>query len=349
MRLLPSRSSSSSSRICWHRGPVKFWPAVLGVLVVAGCGSDTPSASRATPTPDAAGEAARTGCRTRRAAGRRCTRSRRASGRAERARLRALARGAALADGRGVAARGAADRADHRRTSRAGCGEDWARANSPATRSAACAGPSSATSSAAVRALAASHQLTADRLDPTFLILNANVRFWPSLAAPGAGVADIVRARPGDLPVLPGPRPAVPAAGLVGAGERDRGRVPGGAAFAHEQGHLPDGLDDALAGPADRRWARGARAISRGSTTSPTGRGYPPWVSGMTQATAVQALSRGYRATGQMRWKRAAERALGAFEQPPPSGVACRPTAASTTSCTPSRRRISSSTAGCRR
>ena len=37
---------------------------------------------------------------------------------------------------------------------------------------------------------------------------------------------------------------------------------------------MPDGLDDALAGPADRRWARGARAISRGSTTSPTGRGY---------------------------------------------------------------------------
>jgi len=43
------------------------------------------------------------------------------------------------------------------------------------------------------------------------------------------------------------------------------------------------------------------------------GTGRPPWVSGMTQATAVQALSRGYRAMGQTRWKRAAERALGAF------------------------------------
>ena len=41
----------------------------------------------------------------------------------------------------------------------------------------------------------------------------------------------------------------------------------------------------------------------------------------MTQATATQALARGYRALGARRWKRAAERALGAFEQPPPSGV----------------------------
>src|SRR3954453_7076225 len=42
----------------------------------------------------------------------------------------------------------------------------------------------------------------------------------------------------------------------------------------------------------------------------------------MTQAPAIQGLSRGYRATGQMRWKRGAERALGAFERPPPAGVA---------------------------
>ena len=51
------------------------------------------------------------------------------------------------------------------------------------------------------------------------------------------------------------------------------------------------------------------------------GSGSPPWVSGMTQATAIQALSRGYRALGKTRWRRNALRALGAFEQPPPSGV----------------------------
>ena len=54
------------------------------------------------------------------------------------------------------------------------------------------------------------------------------------------------------------------------------------------------------------------------------GTGSPPWVSGMTQATAVQALARGYRALGKARWRRSALRALGAFEQAPPSGVSVR-------------------------
>jgi hypothetical protein len=41
----------------------------------------------------------------------------------------------------------------------------------------------------------------------------------------------------------------------------------------------------------------------------------------MTQATAIQALSRGYRALGKARWRRSALSALGAFEQAPPTGV----------------------------
>src|SRR5262249_14672021 len=51
------------------------------------------------------------------------------------------------------------------------------------------------------------------------------------------------------------------------------------------------------------------------------GTGQPPWVSGMTQATAMQALSRGYRALGYARWKRTALRAMGAFELAPPAGI----------------------------
>ena len=79
------------------------------------------------------------------------------------------------------------------------------------------------------------------------------------------------------------------------------------------------------------------------------GSGAPPWVSGMTQATAVQALSRGYRALGVKRWRRAVERALGAFEQRPPSGVArVRAGRAATTSCTRSRPTTTCSTAACR-
>jgi hypothetical protein len=42
----------------------------------------------------------------------------------------------------------------------------------------------------------------------------------------------------------------------------------------------------------------------------------------MTQATAIQALARGYGALGVARWRRTALRALRAFELPPPVGVA---------------------------
>ena len=54
------------------------------------------------------------------------------------------------------------------------------------------------------------------------------------------------------------------------------------------------------------------------------GGGAAPWISGMAQATAIQALARGARALGDPHYARAATRALGAFEQPPPTGVAVR-------------------------
>jgi hypothetical protein len=52
------------------------------------------------------------------------------------------------------------------------------------------------------------------------------------------------------------------------------------------------------------------------------GRGAPPWVSGMTQATGAQALARGRVVLHDQRYGAAARRALGAFEAPPPVGVA---------------------------
>jgi hypothetical protein len=52
------------------------------------------------------------------------------------------------------------------------------------------------------------------------------------------------------------------------------------------------------------------------------GGGTAPWISAMTQATAAQALARGYEAFGDERYRDAALSALGAFEAPPPVGVA---------------------------
>jgi hypothetical protein len=51
------------------------------------------------------------------------------------------------------------------------------------------------------------------------------------------------------------------------------------------------------------------------------GSGAPPWISGMAQATAVQALARAARALHSPRYTRIARQGLGAFETPPPVGV----------------------------
>ncbi len=50
--------------------------------------------------------------------------------------------------------------------------------------------------------------------------------------------------------------------------------------------------------------------------------GVPPWTSGMSQGTGVQALARAYNLTGVTRYRDVATAALAAFETPPPVGVA---------------------------
>lgn len=57
--------------------------------------------------------------------------------------------------------------------------------------------------------------------------------------------------------------------------------------------------------------------------------GTPPWMSSMTQGTAIQALSRASSLTHDDRYRAAAQAALGAFETAPPVGVA-RPAAGGT-------------------
>jgi hypothetical protein len=51
------------------------------------------------------------------------------------------------------------------------------------------------------------------------------------------------------------------------------------------------------------------------------GGGTPPWMSGMAQATGIQALGRAATLLGEPKYMETARRALGAFETGPPSGV----------------------------
>jgi len=51
------------------------------------------------------------------------------------------------------------------------------------------------------------------------------------------------------------------------------------------------------------------------------GGGAPPWISGMAEATGIQALVRAAQLLGEPRYVATARKALGAFETPPPLGV----------------------------
>jgi hypothetical protein len=51
------------------------------------------------------------------------------------------------------------------------------------------------------------------------------------------------------------------------------------------------------------------------------GGGAPPWTSGLSQGTAIQAFARGFELLGDPRYKQVGHDALGAFEKAPPVGV----------------------------
>jgi hypothetical protein len=168
-----------------------------------------------------------------------------------------------------------------------------------------------------IRALAARHELTADRIDPTFLILRTNARFWPRAAIPPSGWRT---GSPETFQYYPGR--GLQLQPLASWGRANA--IAGACLTALRSRSTKDRCRRAaLTRSLDRLASLGARRSGylAWEYYFAYGSGSPPWVSGMAQATAVQALSRGYRALRFKRWRRNVERALGAFEQPPPSGV----------------------------
>ena len=63
---------------------------------------------------------------------------------------------------------------------------------------------------------------------------------------------------------------------------------------------------------------------SPGSTTSALTGGHPPWVSAMSQATAIEALANAYKATRQQSYLSLAHQALPLLTAAPPTGVGVR-------------------------
>jgi hypothetical protein len=173
----------------------------------------------------------------------------------------------------------------------------------------------------ALRSLAAARALTADRIRPTFLVLRQNARYWPSRPVPAPGWRTTFGRDPTVFQYYPGRGLQLQPLASWG-----RANAIAGACLAalRSQTTRDTCREAAMTRALDRLASLGARrsGFLAWEYYFAFGTGAPPWVSGMTQATATQALARGYRALGHPRWKRAAERALGAFEQPPPSGVA---------------------------
>jgi hypothetical protein len=170
----------------------------------------------------------------------------------------------------------------------------------------------------AVNQLAAAHLLEPSRLRPTFLLLRRNTEFWTRAPFPAAGHR--VNYGPAVFQYYPGRGMQLqPLASwgrlnwLARTCLRDRTVARRRAACPVRE--LRTGVDTLL-----------ALAAHRGDFLAwehyfSWGGGTPPWISGMTQATAISALSRASRALAEPRWRKAAHAALGAFEAAPPLGV----------------------------
>jgi hypothetical protein len=166
-----------------------------------------------------------------------------------------------------------------------------------------------------VEALALTGRLTRTRMPAAFVQLERNRRYWRSLPYPAVGDQVSFRGSEVLYQYFPGrglqlhPLSTFKKANLMhGACERGESTC--------DEKALRRLLDEmvALAVRRSRRFIAWEYAFSFGG-------GSPPWMSGMAQATGVQALARAAKLLDDPRYVDVARRALGAFETLPPTGV----------------------------
>jgi hypothetical protein len=166
-----------------------------------------------------------------------------------------------------------------------------------------------------VEALALGRRLTPTRMRPSFLQLERNRQYWRKLPYPASGDQVSFRGSQILFQYYPGrglqlqPLSTFKKANaLHGFCERDEPEC--------DEAALRRILDEmtALAVKRSRRFIAWEYLFYFGG-------GSPPWMSGMAQATGIQALGRASRLLGEPAHLDTARRALGAFETPPPRGV----------------------------
>jgi hypothetical protein len=175
--------------------------------------------------------------------------------------------------------------------------------------------------------------LTASRMPSVFLTLQRNAEYWrsndppkrpppPGQCAAGVGYS-LPRVTFGDDPVTfqhyPGNGLQVQWLGNFGSANALAAQC-----LAQPPNPKAPCRADKLKALLDRLVAlRSVRGdgFSAWEYTFPFGGGAPPWVSGMAQATALQALARGSQVFGDPSYLEVARSALGAFRTGPPSGT----------------------------
>jgi hypothetical protein len=164
--------------------------------------------------------------------------------------------------------------------------------------------------------LASARLLTASRLEPVFLTIRRNREFWMSRPLPPPGSRVTFRGDPVIFEYYAGRGLAIQPLANFGTAN-----ALAGSCLRRVKRHTcrPAALRRLL----ERMVALGTQ---RGGFLAweyfvQVGRGTPPWISAMTQATGAQALARGRRALREPRFARASRRALGAFDHAPPLGV----------------------------
>jgi hypothetical protein len=173
---------------------------------------------------------------------------------------------------------------------------------------------------ATVESLAAQRLLSPSRLRPAFLILRRNTDFWSRAAFPAAGFRISFGRDPAVFQYYPGRGMQLQPLASWGKVNWLARTCLADRALARRRAACPVGeLRRGVDGLLDLAARRGDFLAWEHYFS--WGGGTPPWISGMTQATAVSALARASRALDEPRWRRAAHTALGAFTAPPPLGV----------------------------
>jgi D-glucuronyl C5-epimerase C-terminus len=169
-----------------------------------------------------------------------------------------------------------------------------------------------------VEALALAGRLTSTRMPGVFVQLERNRRYWRALPYPGVG--DQVSFKGSELlyQYYPGRGLQLQVLSTFKKANNMHGACERGEPTCDRAG-LQRLLDEmaGLAVQRTKRWIAWEYGFYFDG-------GYPPWISGMAEATGIQAYARAAQLLGKPEYVTLAKKALGAFETPPPAGVRTR-------------------------